>query len=380
MAGYCAGLHSVLHDVAKRDQQASLFPDVAPTKLERRKTFMLGLSFGGLVAFSYALQYPASYRYDESDLSEIPIDGLIGVGPMVAYDPKYVVISFFLRYFCIFSLFVLHIGRLELMVPHKRVVDKDPKVYESLIMQDPRSHQGSFRIGHLWCIEVAMKQLQLRQAEIRHPIYIQMGGQDKVADNEVALNWIRATSSTDRKYEVYPICQHVIYKKAKDQHDDLAGRISVIADNVAWMVERSPATYTDATASATSANAAAAWLLRKRQQVRLGSYASDGSGSSSISRRTSHTSLFDVEEGVDDDAASVGTSVSTTPMLSDAEVVEKQGNVNKMAEANGHILPQDRCGWIKDEQGEARMYRAFWTFREETRPFLYNPYPTPPAS
>ena len=64
---------------------------------------------------------------------------------------------------------------------------------------------------------------------------------------------------------------------AKDQHDDLAGRISVIADNVAWMVERSPATFTDATASAASANAAAAWLLRKRQQVRLGSYASDGS-------------------------------------------------------------------------------------------------------
>ncbi len=93
MAGFCSGLHAVLHDVARRDQLNSLFPTIRPTKLERRKTFMLGLSFGGLVAFSYALQYPASHRYDSTDIDEIPIDGLIGVGPMVAYNEKFVVVS-----------------------------------------------------------------------------------------------------------------------------------------------------------------------------------------------------------------------------------------------------------------------------------------------
>ncbi|GAC94135.1 lysophospholipase [Pseudozyma hubeiensis SY62] len=369
MAGYCAGLHSVLHDVAKRDQKASLFPDTEPTKLERRKTFMLGLSFGGLVAFSYALQYPASYRYDETDPTEIPIDGLVGVGPMVAYNPKYVVIHWLLRTLFISLLFIFRLGRLEVMVPHKKVVDKDPKVYDSLIMQDPRSHQGSFRIGHLWCIEMAMLELRSRQASIRHPIYIQMGGQDKVADNEVALNWIRSTSSNDRKYEVYPICQHVIYKKAKIQHDDLAGRITVIADNVAWMVERAPPTALAAGSSAAMA------MLKRRQQMRLASYASDGSGSSSISRRTSQTSLFDVEEtNVDDDAGSVCTSIPTTPLLSDSEMTEKRIDASKMAAADGHLLPVERRGWIKGDDGEDRMYRAFWTFREETRPFSYNPY------
>ncbi|KIS69251.1 uncharacterized protein UMAG_02599 [Mycosarcoma maydis] len=380
MAGYCAGLHSVIHDVARRDQQSSLFPDVVPTKLERRKTFMLGLSFGGLVAFSYALHYPGSYRHDETDPNEIPIDGLIGVGPMVACNRKYVVVSYFLCLIFKALMFVFRLGRLEVMVPHKTVVDKDPKVYESLIMQDPRSHQGSFRIGHMWCIEVAMEQLRRRQAELRHPIYIQMGGEDKVADNEIALDWIRSTSSTDRKYEVYPICQHVIYKKAKVQHDDLAGRISVIADNVAWMVERSPPPIA-LDVSSRQVSEEALIMLRKRQQMRLASYSSDGSGSSSISRQTSHTSLFDMEENSidDDDAISVETSVPSTPILGDFEVFEGRTGVNKMSAADGHLLPADRRGWIQGEDGEVRMYREFWTFREDTRPFLYNPYRTTTA-
>ncbi|CDS01196.1 hypothetical protein [Sporisorium scitamineum] len=317
MAGFCSGLHAVLHDVARRDQAASLFPNTTPTKLERRQTFMLGLSFGGLVAFSYALQYPASYRYDETDALEIPIDGLIGVGPMVAYNTKFVVVNLFLRFLFMALYYVFQLGRLEVIVPHEKVVDKDPKVYESLIMQDPRSHKGSFRIGHLYCIVHAMQQLRERADEIRHPIYVQMGGEDK----------------------------------ARNQHDDLAGRISVIADNVAWMVERSPAVNVGS-------------MARRRQQLRLASYTSDGG--SSISRSTSRTSLFDQD---DEDDVSVATTVPTTPLLTDSEAFEKrvdggQGQI--------HLLPEHLSGWKVDEEGEKRLYRLFWSFREETRPFLYD--------
>ncbi|SJX62794.1 related to lysophospholipase [Sporisorium reilianum f. sp. reilianum] len=355
MAGFCSGLHAVLHDVASRDQSTSLFPNVTPTKLERRKTFMLGLSFGGLVAFSYALQYPASYRYDETDPLEIPIDGLIGVGPMVAYNTKYVVVNLFMRCLFLTLLHVFRLGRLEVMVPHKKAVDKDPKVYESLIMQDPRSHQGSFRIGHLYCISQAMRALRERAAEVRHPIYIQMGGEDKVADNTVALSWIRQTKSTDKKYEVYPICQHVIYKKAKIQHDDLAGRITVIADNVAWMVERSPAAPTGPSGG----------MLRRRQQLRLASCTSDG-GSSSISRSTSLTSLFDDKD--DEDNVSVATTVPTTPLLTDSEAFSKSVDGAQSL----RLLPEHLSGWKVDSEGERRLHRLFWSFREETRPFVYD--------
>lgn len=363
MSGFCTGLHAVLHDVARNDQLASHFPSVTPTKLERRQTFMLGLSFGGLVAFSYALQYPASYRYDETDPNEIPIDGLIGVGPMVAYNAKFVVVSAVLQWVFRVLLFVFQLGRLEVIVPHKKVVDKDPKVYESLIMQDPRSHQGSFRIGHLYCIVSAMQALRDRAEEIRHPIYIQMGGEDRVADNEAALSWIRRTRASDKRYEVYPICQHVIYKKAKNQHDDLAGRISVIADNVEWMVERSPPLH----------------LGLMRRQMRLASYASEGS---SISRSTSRTSLFDrnndEENDYDEDeTASIATTVPTTPSTFETEVFSMQQEKHLEARGESHLLPAHLAGWRLDDQGEKRMYRLTWNFREETRPFLYDPHAAP---
>lgn len=357
MAGFCAGLNAVLHDVAARDQLSSSFPSITPTKLERPKTFMLGLSFGGLVAFSYALQYPASYRYDETDPAEIPIDGLIGVGPMVAYNEKFVVVNFFLQLLFRILYRVFHMGRLEVIVPHKKVVDKDPKVYESLIMQDPRSHQGSFRIGHFHCIVSAMQDLRNRAEEIRHPIYVQMGGEDRVADNEAALSWIRRTRGTDKRYEVYPICQHVIYKKAKNQHDDLAGRISVIADNVEWMVERAPASFL-------------AGGSPMRRQLRLASYSSEGS---SISRSTSRTSLFD-EDADEDETASVATTVPTTPSVMESEIFSQQQEKPFKGRRETHLLPEHLTGWRMDDQGEKRMYRLTWNFREDTRPFLYDPH------
>ena len=355
MSGFCAGLHAVLHDVAERDQCNSLFPDVTPSKMERRKTFMLGLSFGGLVAFSYARQYPASYRYDETDPSEIPIDGLIGVGPMIAHNAKYVFVNFFLRLLFRILHYVFHLGRLEVIVPHKNVVDKDPKVYESLIMQDPRSHKGSFRIAHIICIHDAMEQLRANAEKIRHPVYIQMGGEDRVADIPASLSWIRRTASTDTRYEVYPVCQHVIYKKAKNQHDDLAGRISVIADNIAWMVERSPATPTNLT-------------VRGHPQLLRSSYAS--TAGSCISRSTSRTSLFDEDEysSLDDDSISIATTVPGTPLLTDADAFEKGAG----GEKSHHLLSEDRTGWKVDDEGEKRLYRLLWSFREETRPFMYD--------
>ena len=179
----------------------------------------------------------------------------------------------------------------------------------------------------------------------------------------------------DKRYEVYPVCQHVIYKKAKNQHDDLAGRISVIADNVEWMVERSPATYL------TTA------FPPSRSQLRLASYSSD---SSSLSRSTSRTSLFDDNDTDQDEVASIATTVPTTPILTDTEVFHNQffgQHDKKEAEANKfearderHLLPPHLRGWKADQEGEKRLYRLTWNFREDTRPFLYDPHAAPSSS
>ncbi|SOV09372.1 related to lysophospholipase [Ustilago sp. UG-2017a] len=243
MAGFCSGLNAVLHDVAAGDQAESAFPGVRPSKLERRQTFMLGLSFGGLVAFSYALQYPASYRYDTSDTEEVPIDGLVGIGAMVAYNTRFVVVGTLLRWLFTVMLFIFRLGRLEVILPHKKAVDKDPK--------------------------------------------------------------------------------------AKNQHDDLAGRISVIANNVEWMVERSPPTYTG--------------RVVQRRQLRLASYSSERSTTSRM---------------------------PTTPSLADQEAFMQDKLEGFSGE--GHLLPEHLCGWREDGEGEKRLYRMTWNFREDTRPFIYD--------
>ncbi|KAK0526186.1 hypothetical protein OC834_004887 [Tilletia horrida] len=233
---YCEGLHLVLHDVAREDDLANNNGVFVP-KAERHHTFILGLSFGGLLGFYYALMFPDSYREDADGQDEIPIDGIVGVGPMIDYGHR---IPSIIQ---AFGWMIAALGglRLELTVPHKKVLDKDPKVYKTLVTEDPRSHQGAFRGGHILCIRDAMWDIQHRAREIRHPIYAQQGGRDRVVSVEHIFDWIRTTGAEDRRMTVYPICQHVIYRKAKTEMEDQAGRICVLEDNLAWMCARSPA-------------------------------------------------------------------------------------------------------------------------------------------
>ncbi|KAK0546494.1 hypothetical protein OC845_004572 [Tilletia horrida] len=233
---YCEGLRLVLHDVAREDDIANNDGIWVP-KAERQQTFILGLSFGGLLGFYYALMYPESYREDEEGQDEVPIDGIVGVGPMIDYGHPIPAIVQALGW----GLAALGGLRIELTVPHKKVLDKDPKVYKTLVTEDPRSHQGAFRGGHILCIRDAMWDIQHRAREIRHPIYAQQGGRDRVVSVEHVFDWIRNTGSEDRKMTVYPICQHVIYRKAKTEMEDQAGRICVLEDNLAWMCARAPA-------------------------------------------------------------------------------------------------------------------------------------------
>jgi len=239
LSAYTEGLHVVLHDVARRDDAAEN-DGVPRPKADRRTTFMMGLSFGGLVAHMYALHYPNSLREEPNGEFEVPVDGIIGVGPIIEYSRANVRIPWFLQQLIWYGDTYCGLGRVEVIVPHKRVLDKDPKVYKTLVTEDKRSHQGAFRVGHLLCIHFAAEEIQKRAHEIRHPTFVQQGGQDRVACHEAAINFIRDISSPDKKMTIYPVCQHVIYRKAKTEEEDLAGRVACVEDNVEWMCERSP--------------------------------------------------------------------------------------------------------------------------------------------
>lgn len=236
LKNYSAGLRAVLHDVAAKDDAAD---PIVRAKADRRSTFMLGLSFGGLVSLSYGIHYPASLREDTTDLTEIPIDGLIGVGPMIGYSTKNFKIPTPIRLWCYLMEYLTGGGRLEVIVPHKKCLDKDPKVYKTLVSEDKRSHQGAFRVGHLFCINDGMEALKKHAHKIRHPLLVQHGGQDRVAEPQQAIDWVRSVGSDDKRITIYPVCQHVIYRKAKTEQEDRAGRVAVIEDNVEWMCERS---------------------------------------------------------------------------------------------------------------------------------------------
>lgn len=241
ISGYTVGLHATLNDVARRDDLLNN-GGIRTSKRDRRDTFMLGLSFGGLVALQYGLDYPHSLRSDNSDDWEVPIDGIIAVGPMIGYAQSSVRISRPVEIAIRVCNSVLHLQRLEMIVPHKKVLDKDPKVYKALVSEDKRSHQGAFRVGHLTAIYYGMLALQARAGEFKHPLFIQQGGQDRVVDFADCINFVRNVSSEDKRCTIYPVCQHVIYRKAKTEEEDLAGRVACIEDNVDWMCERSRAT------------------------------------------------------------------------------------------------------------------------------------------
>ncbi|SPO37542.1 related to lysophospholipase [Pseudozyma flocculosa] len=382
MSGYTAGLRAVLHDVARRDD-AEVGPGFKLTKTERRKTFMLGLSFGGLVAFSYAVHYPASLREDESDPDEIPIDGIIGVGPVVNHNLRYVPISKGLRVGAWIAERIFRMGRFELMVPHKKSVDRDPKVYDALINQDKRSHQGAFRIGHLFCIDEAMVAINAAASTIKHPSYVQMGSQDRVVDIPATLKWFRNVGADDKRFEMYPVCQHVVYRKAKVEAEDLAGRITVIDDNVKWMCQRSPA------------------YVGSRYR-RMRSYSSNISSLSDGSK----ASLFDHDDSLSD-AGSVCTSVLSTPVVpredfdfggfagsqrpsfdAGAAAVAAGPSYSSALRAKpidesvirrklsyGEIIPVGSPDeWDTDADGERILRRPYWDHAEEWRPFQLYPH------
>ena len=236
MKGYVDGVRQVIYDVARQDDERT---GTHPTKENRRTTFLLGLSFGGLVAVLYPLYYPASLREDTTDPNELPIDGVVAVGPILGWSKNDVKVGPLVHVLTwLISLFKAE--RLELYVPHKKVVDKDPKVYKQLIDSDLRSHRGAFRVGHLFCIRDGVNDADRLAPTFKTPIYVQHGLQDRVVLPSQSIKFLRKISSEDMKMTIYPVCQHVIYRKAKTETEDLAGRVAVLEDNVEWMSERSP--------------------------------------------------------------------------------------------------------------------------------------------
>lgn len=378
MMGYVSGVHQVIHDVARRDAEAT---GVRPTKENHRKTFLLGLSFGGLVAILYPLYYPASLREDKSDPNEIPVDGVIGVGPILGWSKKDVKIGPGLR---LLTSFIELIGaqRMELYVPHKKVVDKDPKVYKQLIDSDMRSHRGAFRVGHLLCLRDAIIDTEKMAPQLKTPIFIQHGAQDRVVLPETSVKFLRDVSSTDVKLTIYPVCQHVVYRKAKTETEDKAGRIAVLEDNVEWMNERCPGHgHIDRGVSFSSDISDSD--MKPPPMNRMASfstYSGPGTPGSGVTPSESlpETPGADKGHGVVTDTlhsltSQIDTAIETAATASAIPRVDQE-ITNRGARLSGPkvqhpIAKEDVLKGTNDNWTEKRVYREEWDLPNDLRPY-----------
>ena len=361
MKGYTDGVYQVIHDMARRDDEAL---GKKTPKQNRRRTFLLGLSFGGLVALLYPIYYPGSTRTDTTHPDEIPIDGVIGVGPIIHFNPKDVQVSPIIRLIMV-VIKAMYGLRLELYVPHKKAVDKDPKVYKQLIDQDMRSHRGAFRVGHLYCVRNGIADVQEMADKFTVPVYIQHGLQDRVVSALSSLQWLQKTMSDDIEMTVYPVCQHVIYRKAKSEEEDLAGRVSVLEDNVAWMNARCPGTgHIDRGVSFSMDYSD----TPKENNARTNTYSLASSGmmtpsEAALSSMGQNDLVQDTIQSLTDRLGSIEHGAPDK-----GESQNRTSQVTNRFSKNAPKLPVTPVTGA-DNEIEHRVYRENWTLSEELRPY-----------
>lgn len=354
MKGYTDGVYQVIHDVARRDDELA---GKKTPKQSRRRTFLLGLSFGGLVALLYPIYYPTCDRSDTTDMNEIPIDGVIGVGPILHFNPKDVSVSMVQRLLIVLIKAIKGL-RLELYVPHKKAVDKDPKVYKQLVDQDMRSHRGAFRVGHLYCVRNGIADVQEMADKFTVPVYIQHGLQDRVVSAVCSVQWLQKIMSDDISMTVYPVCQHVIYRKAKSEVEDLAGRVSVLEDNVAWMNARCPGSG----------------HIERGVSFSSGAYSLSSSGAMTPSEAA--LSSMGQSQNVANTVQSLQDRLGSIEQKSQSTSVEKPQALSASSSAVTNRLAKGASkGPVTTVQTgpfnetERRVYRANWTLSEDLRPY-----------
>jgi len=161
-----------------------------------RPIFMLGHSLGGLIAVRYALRY------------QTHLDGLVLSGPAlhVGGDAPPV---------------LKKLGRvIATLVPHLPIVpvakgenllSRDPEV-ERAFRDDPLCYQGKVRARMGYEILKASTDACARLCELRVPLLIMHGADDRVTNPSGSQELYRTASSADKTLKIWPESRHEIFK------------------------------------------------------------------------------------------------------------------------------------------------------------------------
>jgi len=187
------------------------FTNLAHSKHPEKKTFLLGHSMGGLIAVAYALEHPDT------------IDGLLLSGPAVSIE---MVSSAELTTAKILSELV---PNLRLTKIEADAISRDPKVVQDYL-DDPLVDNGRIEVRLGGEIVKGAEALPDRLSELRMPLLLMHGGDDKLTSPRGSKMIYEGSSSDDKTLEIYDGLFHEILNEPEQDR--------VIADIVAWLDER----------------------------------------------------------------------------------------------------------------------------------------------
>ena len=179
-----------------------------------RPTLLLGHSMGGLIALSYARQYPGD------------IDGLIVSSPLLGIDPMP-------------PLPMRGMARLLSIVwPTLSLGNKLDAAFIShdadevdAYMQDERVHAKISARWFVQCLEEVRRTGGAAQ-DIRTPILMQIAGDDRLVDPMASLAYYEALTVPDKTLCHYETLFHEIYNETPPERE------KVLADLKKWVSER----------------------------------------------------------------------------------------------------------------------------------------------
>jgi alpha-beta hydrolase superfamily lysophospholipase len=187
------------------------FTDLAHARHPELKTFLLGHSMGGLIAVVYALEHPDT------------LDGLLLSGPAVSIE--------------MVSDAELTVAKvLSELVPNLRLtkieadgISRDPAVVQAYL-DDPLVDTGRIEVRLSGEIVKGAEALPDRLSELRMPLLLLHGGDDKLTSPGGSKLIYEGSTSDDKTLEIYDGLFHEILNEPEQDR--------VIADIVAWLDER----------------------------------------------------------------------------------------------------------------------------------------------
>ncbi|EFA80133.1 putative phospholipase [Heterostelium album PN500] len=213
--GLSEGLQCYVESFDDLMEDSIIFIDDIQLRFPHLKRFIYSCSMGGAVGLLVSLKKP-----------DLLNGGLILLAPLIKLDdtmvPNYYVVS-------ILTLIASAFPSLPI-VPGDNVLDrniKDPKKREEHATH-PLTYKGRARLGTGLAILKVTSHLQSKLADVKVPLFIAHGSEDKVSSPEVSKELYKASTSLDKTLKIYEGMWHGLTSEPECQiiFDDIIGWMS----------------------------------------------------------------------------------------------------------------------------------------------------------